>query len=280
MCKLGHDQGPDVGSVLKWRHVPGSRLFKPTEGDGEVCIQDNKPMSAADIELWIYARPDPTLTIDERHAEVMSRMSRVGAPLGFAGLELPVTPSCGDGLVATYAIKLPVRGLRCVGDYAYRGDRYSYEDLTSYDEHLRFGFKISNTAVDYRRVVAGDLPEVVEAFKAYKAHMSYGLYGLYYQGGLSDDNSIYNRLRNDAAIDVDGRNNIYTLYPAQFWDAALCQRALGYGPDEVIARLQGICLGAARLMDGVYFVLNDDPNLTYEAYVEMNERIKPVLGLV
>lgn len=237
-------------------------------------------MSAADIELWIYARPDRTLTIDERHAEVMSRMSRVGAPLGFAGLELPVTPSCGDGLVATYAIKLQARGLRCVGDYAYRGDRCSYEDRASSDEHLRFAFKVSNKAIDYRDVVTGHLPKVVEAFNGYKAHVFYDLHGLYYQGGLSDENLIYNRLREDVAIDVDGRNNIYTLHPAQFWDAELCQRALGYGPDEVIARLHGICLSAVRLMDGVYLVLNDDPCLTFEAYVEMNERIKPVLGLV
>lgn len=43
-------------------------------------------MSAADIELWFYARPDKTLSINQRHAEVMDRMSRNGAPLGFAGL--------------------------------------------------------------------------------------------------------------------------------------------------------------------------------------------------
>jgi hypothetical protein len=111
-------------------------------------------MSAADIELWLYACPDKSLSINQRHAEIIDRMSRVGAPLGFAGLELPATPSCGDGLVATYAVKLPVRGLRCVGDYAYRGDRYVYEDKASNDEHLRFGFKISNKAIDYKLVVS------------------------------------------------------------------------------------------------------------------------------
>ena len=39
-------------------------------------------MSAADIELWFYERPDKTLSINQRHAEVMDRMSRNGAPLG------------------------------------------------------------------------------------------------------------------------------------------------------------------------------------------------------
>lgn len=237
-------------------------------------------MSAADIELWIYARPDSSLTIDQRHADVMDRMSRFGAPLGFAGLDLPAAPSCGDGLVATYTVKTHVRGLRFVGDYTYRGERYVYEDRASYDEHLHFGFKVSNKSVDYSCVVNEHLPRVVEAFKGYKAQISYDLYGLYYQGGLNDDNPIYNRLREDKVVDIDGRNNIYTLYPAQFWDAELCHRALGYGPDEVIARLQGKVHMAGRLMEGVYLVLNDDPSLTYEAFVKMNERIKPILGLV
>lgn len=98
-------------------------------------------MSAADIELWFHARPDKALSINQRHAEIMDRMSRIGALLGFAGLELPAAPSCDDGLVATYTVKLPIRGLRCVGDYAYRGDRYIYEDMASYDEHLRLDLK-------------------------------------------------------------------------------------------------------------------------------------------
>jgi hypothetical protein len=41
-------------------------------------------MSAADIELWLYACLDKSLSISQRHAEVMDRMSRVAAPLGFS----------------------------------------------------------------------------------------------------------------------------------------------------------------------------------------------------
>lgn len=31
---------------------------------------------------------------------------------------------------------------------------------------------------------------------------------------------------------------------------------------------------------GVYLILNDDPNMSYETFVQMNEQIKPILGLV
>jgi hypothetical protein len=87
-------------------------------------------------------------------------------------------------------------------------------------------------------------------------------------------------LREDKSIDIDGRNNIYTLRPAQYWDAELCRRALGYDPDEVIARLHGRVPRAERLMDGVYTVLNDSPEMSYADFVEMNEKIKPILGLI
>jgi hypothetical protein len=33
------------------------------------------------------------------------------------------------------------------------------------------------------------------------------------------------------------------------------------------------------LMDGVYTVFSDTPDLTYEEFVAINDRFKPVLGL-
>lgn len=109
--------------------------------------------------------------------------------------------------------------------------------------------------------------------------MGYDYHSVYYSGGLNRTNPAYNALLSEEGIDVNGRNNIYTLNPAQFWDGELCQRALGFDRDEVIRRLKDVAVLARPVMDGVYLVLNDDPQLTYEAFVEMNERIKPMLGL-
>jgi hypothetical protein len=177
-----------------------------------------------------------------------------------------------------------------MGDYLYRGERYIYRDEAKFDDFLRYGFKTSNKAIDYRAVLHEHLPKVVEAFGSYKTSVFYGPYHSYYDSGGDngfgadgypiETNEVYNRLRKDKRVDIDGRNNIYTLYPAQYWDAELCRRALGYSPDEVVARLRGKVPRVERLMDGVYLVLNDDPALTYEAFVEMNERVKPVLGLI
>jgi hypothetical protein len=121
---------------------------------------------------------------------------------------------------------------------------------------------------------------VIEAYSAYRAMVGFGYYWSRYVGGIEDTNATVNELSKDKAIDVDGRNNIYTLVPAQYWGDELCQRALGYGPDEVIRRVGALVPKAQRLMDGVYVVWNDDPELSYEAFVGMNERYKPILGLV
>lgn len=250
-------------------------------------------MKGVDILLWIFSRAEASVSIEERHAEVMENMEKLGPPLGFAGLDLPPAPDCGEYLSADYGVRHQTRGLRFTGHYIYRENGYISEDSAKFDDQLRFGFKTSNKAVDYRAVLNEHLPEVIVAFRGYRTVVSYGPYSLAYEVGSADGtfvhdekgyiietNAVYNRLHEDKSINTDRRFFIYTLEPAQYWDATLCQRALGYGPDEVIRRLKGKVPKAERLMDGVYLVLNDDPALTYQDFLATNETIKPILGLL
>jgi len=236
-------------------------------------------MSAAEIQLWIYARPDRSISIEERHARFVENMMQIGPPLGYQGMVPPPTPDCGSGLIAAFSAKYPIRGLKCFGDYKYRGERYVWQDRASFDEHLRFRFFLSNKTLNYQDVIKEQFPPIVEAFGGYRALVDYDYHDTNYTGGFKRNNEVYNALVADKSLNVDSRNFIYSLHPAQFWDAELCRRALGFGPDEVIRRLKDVAVLARPFMDGVYLVLNDDPNLTYEEFFEMNERIKPMLGL-
>jgi hypothetical protein len=218
--------------------------------------------------------------IEQRHAEFMANMSRIGPPFGFAGVALPAAPDCGAELVAFYGVRYPIRGVRVMGTYTYRGATYQYEDRRCDDDQVSIEFKTSNKGLDYRAALHCHVPELAKAFRAYRATVYLGLHGMYYCGGTEETNPVYNRLMADKSIDVDGRNNIYTLEVAQYWDAEVCRRALRYGRDEVIRRLRGRAPLVEPLMDGVYVVLNDDPNLTYDEFVAMNERFKALLGLV
>lgn len=237
-------------------------------------------MSGYDIELWVHYRAVHEESIKQRHNEFMQNMSKIGAPLGFEGGDLPPPPDCGSELCAVFGGNYPtMRGLKFQGSYIYRDQKYQYKDKASYDDTFRIGFKTSNRKLDYKSIIHKHFPEVIKAYRGYRAALNFDFYLGDYCGGLEYNNVIYNKLRDDKTIDVNGRNNIFTLRPAQYWDALLCQQALGYGPDEVIARLTERVQKIERLMDGVYIVLNDDPNLSYREFVEMNERFKLILGL-
>lgn len=248
------------------------------------------------IQLLITSRADRSVSIDCRHNDFVRAMAEIGAPLGFAGLEPPPAPDFRNKLLAGFTVKLPLPELSFSGQYQNREENFEFVDSASFDDAIFYGFTSGNRHLNYAAMLDSDFARVIAAFGAYSARVYYGAYVSAYCGGFlpSDDgesgfdeegnevrnNAVYNRLLADESVEVDGRNNIYTLSPAQFWDAELCRRALGYGPDEVIRRLRGTDAKVRPLMDGVYIVFNDNIHMTYDGYLEINNRYKPMLGLV
>ena len=236
-------------------------------------------MQTTEIDLNLYRRTAQTDSIAEIHAEVMHNFQRVGPPFGFAGMKAPSVPDFGADTATGYDIRYGIRGIHAEGIYKYRKEGHNI-DHAALDDALFIKFKIPNKRLDYRSILHEHFPELVAAFGAYRAYVGFGYHGTQYCGGWQRTNPIYNRLLADKSINVDGRNNIFTLEPAMYWDALLCQRALGCGRDEVIRRLEGQVVKVMPLMDGVYIVFNDDPNLSYEAFVAINDKFKPILGLI
>lgn len=236
-------------------------------------------MKSVDIHLNVRYRPNASESIERRHEEVSKNMRAIDQPLGWTGLSVPPAPDCGENLSAHYSIRYPTPGIDFIGSYSFRDEDYLSRDEASYDDSIEYRFKNSNRHLDYQAILHEHLPKVVRAFPAYRLSVSFGVHEVYYCGGVRYENQIYNRLRSDPVIDLNGRNNIFTLQPAMYWDAQLCQRALGYGRDEVIRRLESRVPKVMPLMDGVYTVFNDDPNLSYEEFVAINDKFKPILGL-
>ena len=235
-------------------------------------------MKGHEISIHICFRPSLSEPVELRHAEVTRNMQQIGPPLGWKGLQVPPVPDFGPDVVVGFQVKYPIRGVVCGGTYNYR--HKNQEDHSSDDDRLRTYFKTSNPHIDYRTTLREQLPKLVAAYRSYRAIVFFDLYRDQYTGGSKKTNPTYNRLRADKPINMDARNNIFTLEPAMYWDALLCQRALGYGRDEVIRRLQGKVPLVMPLMDGVYTVFSDDPDLSYEEFVAINDRCKPILGLI
>jgi len=235
-------------------------------------------MDTKNVDLFLHYKAQHNESIETRHREVIDAMQRVSEPFGWGRVSgLPSAPDCGSNLGAGFDIQLNVPGVETYGSYVYRGETYQYRDESTYDDKLSISFDSRNKFVDYHAVLRTHFPELIEAFRAYLAKAFFDDYFVRYEDRNQDK---VDRLREASAIDINGRNNIFTLHPAQYWDAELCRKALGYGPDEVIRRLDREVPLVRPLMDGVYTVFNDNPDLSFEEFCAFNDRFKPVLGLV
>ncbi|MBK8158581.1 MAG: hypothetical protein IPK59_07365 [Rhodospirillaceae bacterium] len=227
------------------------------------------------VDLWIYQRPDPNESIDELYAELARRMIALNSPLSWKGALVPPAPVRDKGdLAACYSVKYTDTALKHYGAYRIRDARYIYDEKTS-DDTFAFDTK-KLSANEYQNMLHYRFPEVMDAVRGYRA----AAYLDYHSSKYSQLHQAQRRkLIEQANADPDGRNNIFTLNVAQFWDAELCRRALGYGRDEVIKRLTSKVPLVKPLIDGVYVVFNDNPDLTFEEFCTYNDRLKPVLGL-
>lgn len=233
-------------------------------------------MRRSNFRFYMHYRADHNMSIEARHATFKARMMKLPQPLGWQGIDVPPAPDCGDELGASFEITYPIAGLELDGRYVYRGQTYQYLDEAFYDDKVWISFAPSNPQIDYHEMLHAHLARAMCAFEGYAGHGYFGGYVVKYEDlHAAEIQALYDR----PGIDVNGRNNIFTLNVVQYWDAELCQRALGYGRDEVIKRLTGKVPLVRPLMDGVYIVFNDNPDLTFEEFCAYNDALKPVLGL-
>lgn len=234
-------------------------------------------MSNRGIDLFFYRRPLFDEDLEKRHQELVKRMQEIGPPLGWRGLRVPSVPEFGEELIASFSVSYAIPGIQMYMDYSYRDKTYLAPEEAALDDKMSIRFLLSNKAIDYHDVVHRHFPVIAGAYEGYAAKLYFASYFVDYEDMHEEE---YEAVSQREGIDVDGRNNIFTLHPAQYWDAELCGKALGFGPDEVIRRLDGQVPLVRPLMNGVYTVFNDDPDLSFEDFCAFNDRFKPVLGLV
>ena len=234
---------------------------------------------------------------EDRHRYLLDRLSHVGAPFGLKGVDLS-------------SLKMPHREQQKPyvkykhPDTPRVSQWYEYERRVDYGrpeldecyfsgiDKIWYEFKPGYKKVNFHDVAYSHFPQVIEIFEPRAAENFYAGYAIYYEYGYRPGESptcdsigrmisivpAYNDLR-ARGITPNGRNNIYTLSPACYWDNDLCQTALGYGRDEVIRRLAGKVLDVRPLADGVYIIFNDNPLLSFDDFLAIQHTFKPILGL-
>jgi hypothetical protein len=233
-------------------------------------------MSGPIFECFLHYKPKRGESVDDRHQAVVAAMQRISEPLRWQAQALPTIPDFGEELSASYEVKYAIRSLWLLGSYAYRTETtYLGNDITC-DDKMMIALDTAGGDLSYSRMLHEYLPTAILAYQAYLAR---GFYADYASRFHVMHRAKLEKLRTEKDVDLNGRNNVFSLQPVQFWSAEVCHAALGYGPDEVIRRLKGKVPRVDPLMDGVYVVFSDNPDLTFEEYCAYNDALKPVLGL-
>jgi hypothetical protein len=234
-------------------------------------------MKKIELSFWVYDIPQLQVSIEDRHRSVVQRMKRLRSPFSWQELEPPpVPPRTRGSFLAQYEFRYPEIPIHHSAGYHIRDSRFLF-DKARCDDFFCFEFGLDTLGLNYQTFVHLQGAELVAAIGGYRAALNFSDYRFDFEELHADEYQLL--IRNDE-IDTNGRNNIFSLNPVHYWHETLCRRALGYGREEVIRRLTGKVPRVEPLMDGVYVVFSDNPDLTFEEYCAYNDALKPVLGLV
>ena len=222
-------------------------------------------------ELDLRHRAAANEPIREGHDKFMQAMARYAPPWGLKGLEIPPARDVAPGDLSAL---VPLPGLSPKGEmssvkYPFRGERY-LADNARFDDHAIIVFKPAGVAERLRELFDEVLPAYVEAFACYKAT-------LYDSDIRQTDWKHVVELCASTGKDVDGRDGVYRIHSAHFWDRELCGRAFGLAPEKIVESVQGKVEKGLALGDGVLLVCNSGIPLPRYEYEKMQARIKPLL---
>lgn len=220
-------------------------------------------------ELELRHRAAVNESIPERHDRFMRAMARYAPPWGLKGLKIPPARDVMPGELSSV---VRLRGMAPKGEWSYvkypfRGENY-LRDNAQFDDFTVITFDPAAAADRLRELFDEVLPAYIEAFGSYKATVSDS------QIRLADWKHVV-ELCNSTGKDVDGRDGVYRINPANYFDRELCRRAFGLAPESIVGVLQGKVERAALLGDGVLLVAASKIPLPREDYEKLDARARP-----
>jgi hypothetical protein len=231
-----------------------------------------------EFQLRYRANRPGSLSMEEQNAEMMARMVRMDLPFGLNWLnEWPVvTVEKEDDWTEFFGIVYPENQVGC---HLYYTNLRDNEEEISCDDVINYVIEDSATiAGEYHNILHNQYPVMIEHFKAYSGTLWMMEYIFKYDEMCPEVPLEY--FRGGAP-----RSDIFYLHPAQYWDEEMCYTNLGYGPEEVIRRLErarfkGRAIPRVQEINGgVYSVMSDEANMSYEEFEAMNKYYAKVLGI-
>ena len=216
-------------------------------------------------KLEFRHRPKFSESIEKRHENFLERLSGLGAPWDLAGA-VDVPDIEGELVVSVSLDKFLPKGIKGRIAYSLRSERY-LEDDAQFDDSIFIEF--SNAKIDYLDLLKRIFPAYVEAFGAYRA-------ALHDWSVTRSDWPAVVAACDATKKDVNGRDGVFRINAANYFDEKLCLRAFGKSPQQIINCLKGHVEEASELAGGVLIVVSYTP-LTTSEIATAGERLKKLL---
>lgn len=252
-------------------------------------------MKKTTVTIFVKAIPHGDIPVENCYKKFIENMSRLDSPLGFKDVDTSYVPRFDTNPVAAMKIKYPNKSIKFAGGYSFRDAVRLNFNKSKYDDYIWMGFKLPDKKINYKMFLHSEILKVIKSFGAYRATVDLNEFYVAYCGGYvyTEDgengfdengnpvrnNDSYNALARNSDIDIDGRNNIFCLRAVQYWSRELCHVALGFGPEEVENRLAGEASKLDISESGIYLVLDDNPFMSFDDFVQMNVKFRKKLGL-
>jgi hypothetical protein len=182
-------------------------------------------------------------------------LSLLSPPWGLKGLEVKPLPRAkrnhGASVSYTRELRTPIKTF---GIGFWNRDRQGEpDDNAGWDDSLIVDFNIDHKSIDYPHLVREVLPAYVEAMGAYMGViMEDHILGT---DSYCTDAEGQSRSRPDK---INFRHGVRRIWPANYWDRELCQRAFSLTPEQVVNRLTSHVAEARILRDGALVIYSYD----------------------
>jgi len=222
-------------------------------------------------EIELRHRADPHEPIGDRHRKFVEVMARYAPPWGLKGEEIPAVPDIPPGnLSATVKLRvLSPRGERSYISYKFRSEKY-LKDNAQYDDFVIVRFKPQAAGARLGELFNDVFPAYIEGFDCYRAGIGDS------EVKMADWDRVV-ELCNSTGKDVDGRDGVHRIHPANYFDRELSRRAFGLTPEKIAERLQGKVEKVSMLGDGVLVICRSKLPLPREEYERIDGEVRALL---
>jgi len=216
-------------------------------------------------KLEFRHRPNFSESIEDRHNTFLRAVSDLGVPWGLSD-SLKVPP-IGSELVTSASLDklLPV-GVKGRISYALRDQKY-LEDDAQFDDTLFIEFTASK--VDYSDLLKVVFPRYIKAFGSYRS-------ALHDWSVTRSDWPLVVEACEATKKDVNGRDGVFRINAANYFDKELCFRAFGKGPRELVDLICDYVEEVREFEDGVLIVISYNP-LSANELLSAGDRLKSLV---